>query len=106
MRCPHCHVAIASAMEAVALGEDQDGKWSVLKTTCPECKKLILHLNRYEEERGHGAFVAPPGSRDSGIAASADYRPARAETVLIRPRGAARDPAPTQVPATIAGDYV
>jgi uncharacterized protein DUF4145 len=86
-------------MESVDLGEDVDGKWTVFRQTCPECKKLILSLNQYRRESGVGRMPdePPPGARP--------YVPRIYETWLIRPRGALRPAPPKEVPEEVARDY-
>jgi hypothetical protein len=104
MKCPHCFVAIFAAPENINIGEDPDGKWTLTSTTCPSCRKLILSLNRYQAEQGHGAVKNPPTSQYGSFPASANYRPAQYETTMIRPRGS-RPPVSADVPQEVACDY-
>ena len=89
MKCMHCRVAY-HANEAVRyLGDDVDGSWSILCSTCPSCKRLNLFLGQYED------FVrGPNGNRSDNLISR----------VPIRPRGALRLPCPPQVPTPIAED--
>lgn len=44
MQCPHCWSEIFVTPHHFALGEDQDGSWSVSESRCPSCGRLIVDL--------------------------------------------------------------
>jgi hypothetical protein len=82
------------------LGDDPDGKWRLVKRTCPECKRLILDLGRYKAPCGVGRLPdAPPDP----IADA--YEPEVNKYWMIYPRGSGRAPVPAEVPPEIAQEY-
>jgi Domain of unknown function (DUF4145) len=70
---------------------DADGGWVLSRQTCPACKRLVLILiNGAAQHNAQRQFI--------GISAAWG-------TMLVRPRGAIRPPAPKEVPKAIAEDY-
>ncbi len=44
MKCPHCQMEYTGTPHSFALGEDQDGVWSVSSDRCPTCDRIIVTL--------------------------------------------------------------
>lgn len=89
MKCPHCLTAFHDARELVELGEDVTSQWTLIKRTCPECKKFIFSLDeKYERFR---------------VSHTNHYHYKRER--LCYPRGISRSPLSSDVPEGFAGDY-
>ena len=90
VKCPHCTVVFNAYHRLVVLGEDRDGTWKARVVECPDCVRLIVHLERWERPEG----VKIPLS------------PQMVNSVLVRPKGSSRPPIPPQVTSQeIAEDY-
>jgi Domain of unknown function (DUF4145) len=87
MKCPHCLVAFSANSTVTDLSTDPDGWWSLEKTVCPACRKMILSLQNR---------VTVPGRPGTG-----DLK----GFTLVRPRGSLRPPCPPEVPDFLRGDY-
>lgn len=93
MKCPHCLVTFHDDPRFVYLDKDVDGHWAVIQQRCANCKRLVFFLGSSDDARytqagqviGFGRFKT---------------------TSLVRPKGTTRPPAPVEVPAAIAEDYV
>ena len=81
MKCPHCLTSFHSNPNSTNLGPDPEGYWRVVYEVCPECNKYVVYLKN-----------SPAGYQD--------------RFYLVRPRGIARSPLPTELddPQVIA-DY-
>lgn len=91
MMCPHCLVAFNVRTEQDYLGGDIDGAWFITKVKCPTCDKLIFHLLQT-------LYQQPSKNQPVGSYTLLDKR-------LVRPRGSARPPCPSEVPRILADDY-
>jgi hypothetical protein len=92
MKCPHCRTAFHDEAERTTIGEDADGGWVLVKRQCPECNRIILHLENGTPFYGPGrSFVLAP---DEEI-----------KSIMVRPKGSSRPPCPTEVPKEFAEDY-
>lgn len=89
MKCPHCLVVYHDNQHAVEVGTDVDSNWDILKSTCPSCKKFILHLRNYNPQK-----TVTGGIRKIVVSEN-----------LIRPKIANRPPVPVEVPIEFAQDY-
>lgn len=93
MKCPHCLVEFYDEKEIIFLGQDSEHEWAIEKYNCPnpKCRKNIYFLIN-----GKFGFSAINGRF---------YEENISERELVRPRGSARPPVPTEVPKHIANDY-
>lgn len=94
MKCPHCLVEFHDEKEIISLGQDSDDEWAIEKYNCPnpKCRKNIYFLIS--------------GKFDHSFNSSSDlYVENISERELVRPKGSARPPVPTEVPKHIANDY-
>lgn len=92
MKCPHCLVEFHDVVEEMIIGDDIEGRWSVVKRTCPSCKKLIVELvfkKLYRKASGQLAISDKPTS-----------------SYLVRPKTPNRMPVPPEVPKEFASDYL
>jgi len=92
MKCPHCLVAFHDKPNATTIGDDVDGGWVLLSTTCPECRRLILTL------LNGPAVYEHPGGKFLSISQIN-------KATVVRPKGAVRSSSPKEVPKDIADDY-
>lgn len=89
MKCPHCLIAFHEQVTESPIGDDIEGRWSVLRCTCPACKKLVLFLRVRQ--------LTTIGNQSMPIGEPTDS--------LVRPKGSTRSPCPVEVPAPYANDY-
>jgi hypothetical protein len=87
MKCPHCKHNMYPQTSNAPLGSDADGSWMLYQHRCAGCNhySFILHLR--------------PLRRSS-------ITPLSERTYLVWPKGIARDPVPSEVPAVLADDYI
>ena len=90
MKCPHCLVDFHDNPEGVAIGDDREGRWLVIRQTCPACERFVLHLD-----------CQHVGYHASGARFLKDTRTTR----LVRPKAPSRIPLPKEVPPEFASDY-
>jgi hypothetical protein len=93
-------VALPGGSQSVDLGTDPDGKWTLVKKTCPECKRLIIDLGRYKAPRGVGRLPDEPPD-----AVADPYEEEVNKYWMVYPRGSGRSPIPAEVPPEIASDF-
>lgn len=86
MKCPHCLDSFFESWTEISLGQDSDAYWTLNKTTCPSCNKLILKLIRQ-------------------VAAGGRYWKNVGE-VFVKPIGMARSPLPKEIPEKYSKAYV
>lgn len=88
MKCPHCLQYFTEEWKLVELEEDNEGLWGVSYCVCdnPDCRRLVAEL--------------VSGARSVFLR----QRTYSSQT-LIRPRGIARSPIPTEVPEEYIADY-
>jgi hypothetical protein len=79
MKCPYCLEAFFENWNFLGLGEDAQGTWTVLRTECPSCKKIIVQLS-FEGNGKHASF-------------------------FVYPKVPARAPLSSHVPEKLAQDY-
>jgi hypothetical protein len=96
MKCPHCTVTFHDAPQQLFVGTDKEGNWAIVKRTCPACGKLVLHL-----QSGAALQTVQRGGSPTpvGIANVTSES-------LVRPKGSARPPCPTEVPPYLREDYL
>jgi hypothetical protein len=92
MKCPHCLVSFHDTSRAMDIGPDADGRWAIVISQCPSCRKFILTLRQGEDVRAPNSPHNVMGKVKSEI--------------LIRPRGTLRPPCPPEVPSGLCGDYL
>jgi len=95
MKCPHCSVLIHDEPVITDLSNDEEARWAIIRTACPECKRFIFQLQKEEYVIGPSPF---PGVGDTLIASSP-------KLILVWPKGSARPPCPPEVPPGLADDY-
>lgn len=89
MKCMHCRIEFHAEQRTFVIGEDRDNGWVVMSFGCPACKRLNLFLsNCLLVETEEGTEMGDELSR-----------------IAIRPLSSSRPPCPTEVPASLAGDY-
>jgi len=100
MKCPHCLVEFHAQREIDYLGEDSDAKWAIEKHNCPnsKCRKDIYFLLTGEFYRNKTNYLWSPKTDNDGEELIFSRE-------LVRPKGSARPPVPTEVPKAIANDY-
>lgn len=86
MKCPHCLTAFHDNRELVAIGDDADSRWTLLKRTCPECQKFVLSLHQEYESALGGIYL-------------------HEREFLVYPRAMSRSPLSEHVPEDYAEDY-
>lgn len=91
MKCPHCIVDFHDHPEGSTVGEDDDGRWTLIKRTCPNCNRLVLQLGFQQWRR------SPNGQ----LTLAKDYT----SVTLVRPKASSRPPVSPEVPTEFAGDY-
>ena len=96
MKCSHCQTAFHPEKQSTDIGtvgkiNGDECSWSVESYTCPECEKPILVL--HEMRRVYADNPMSPWNTKT------------VQKSVIFPRGAARPPAPPEVPADIASDF-
>lgn len=89
MKCPHCLTSFHDAKSVIQLGNDADGDWHIQTRSCPECKRMVIHLIR-------NGFSKVTNGRKEWIA---EYEQ------LVHPRSANRPPPSPDVLAKYADDY-
>jgi hypothetical protein len=94
MNCPHCLVEFHAEQTVFYLGHDTDGDWGIKRFNCPnpKCRKDIYYLIK------DGIF------RDSYGRTNFDDRKT-SQSILVRPKGTNRAPAPIEVPTNFTEDY-
>ena len=102
MKCPHCQRACSPSPYVSNLGRvgEIDGKvcfWSVEVHSCPECRKPVLSLIQ--------SLLEPDSIPTVGFSVFRHPDDDRTRKSVVVPRGAARPPAPPEVPADIASDF-
>lgn len=97
MKCPHCLVDFHDHAECHAAGQDAEGEWGLITYKCPTCKKLIIYLAKDEDPMAARA-------RAMAFECSVYYGPDKI-VGLVRPKGIARSPIPSEIPTHIADDY-
>jgi hypothetical protein len=90
MKCPHCLIGFHENNNVRDLGKDIDGHWDILIRECPECKRDIYSLRKYEPVYQVGGPVV--------------HKEIISET-LIRPKAPSRVPIPPEVPKEFSEDY-
>lgn len=100
MICPHCLVAFSDNPTHLPVGIDIDGRWNLVTRACPECKRLILHLET-DGEVDPSLKNVQIGSPMGGWFGIDDPK-----TIMIRPKGSSHPPCPTEVPEEIKNDYL
>jgi hypothetical protein len=95
MKCPHCleNFHEEQSQWSVGVGTDIEGEWIVSRTTCPACGKFVLFL----------AQGPPNPSRQGVVGVTIGNVWGRS---MVRPKGVARSPIPSEVPKEIAEDYL
>ena len=91
MICPHCGVAYKTSPEHFDLGEDKDGSFSITVSTCPQCDRYAIILNK----RVQGG-VGLAGGGFLSTWQDTDY--------VVWPLGSGRL-SPPDVPASVAADF-
>ncbi len=101
MICPHCLVAFSDDPTYLAVGSDADGRWNLLIRACPECNRLILHLE---------TDAKPSPSQEKAQIGSPLYSGwfgiENPKTMMVRPKGSSRPPCPAEVPEKIKKEYL
>jgi len=90
MKCPHCLTAFHDNPVEIALGQDGDFCWGIVRQHCPSCKKFIFTMRI---GRQYGDF--PGGKR---IVNGKDIG-------LAYPKASVRPAPPPDVPTKFANDY-
>jgi len=85
MKCPHCLEGFHSKPIPIRLLDDAEYAWRITDEKCPECKKIIIHL-----QAGH--FTTP------------QYFNTEKE-FLVYPKTISRKPLSSIIPKEFAGDY-
>lgn len=88
MKCPHCLENFHAIPQQSNLQQDDDGYWRLKRYMCPACNRWVMYLERYRIEHADS-------QRFEEIE----------ETILVRPKGSSRPPAPSEVPSQYAEDY-
>jgi hypothetical protein len=86
VKCPHCRENFHESKQTSNLQVDADGHWALARYMCPACGRWVMYLERYTE-REHLAGQE------------------LVETILVKPKGSSRPPAPKEVPSEFAEDY-
>ena len=81
MKCPHCLQSFHDDWKTVQLGPDQHAEWLIDQTVCPACGNAIMGLTR--------------------VSTSSLYR----SVLTVYPKGVARAPLSSDIPAEFASDY-
>jgi hypothetical protein len=97
MKCPHCMVEFHENQQHVYLGGDVDGEWSIVKRTCPACRKFVLNLQN--GSKPSAIWTGGPQNVFRGFQLAASDH-------LVRPKTISRGPVATEVPSKFASDYV
>jgi hypothetical protein len=97
VKCPHCLVEFHDNADQTYLGRDADGEWGVVRRTCPACHRFVLNL-----QNGNGAVW---GATGAGRVFAGIQAPVTSDR-LVRPKGSSRLPCPSEVPPSLAGDYL
>lgn len=93
LTCPYCRVAFRSIWQETNLGSDPDGFWVLRRTSCANCERFIVMLQRFEPLK-----PAPPGGGDQPPPKLRDER-------MVHPKTVARTEIPPGVPKGIVKDY-
>jgi hypothetical protein len=88
MKCPHCLENFHEVRQASNLQADKDGYWRAVRYMCPACQRWVIFLENYHVFQDEG-----------------QRREELKETILVRPKGSIRPPAPREVPEAFAQDY-
>ncbi len=93
MKCPHCLVEFHAEVAWRLIGKDSEGGWAIEKYLCPnpKCGKCILFL-----VLGQGVL----GTLGSFLGFGSVQK-----RIMVRPKGIARPPVPSEVPSMFAEDY-
>ncbi len=91
MKCPHCLVEFHDSPEPSLIGDDKDGRWTLIKRLCPACQRLVLELGHQKWRKRADGQIVP--ERDFSV------------LNLVRPKTSSRAPVPPEVPADFSGDY-
>jgi len=90
MKCPHCRTEFHDQITTYRVGVDKDGSWSLERTSCPACERLVLNLVSNEVfELGGNSFPSREISR-----------------YLVRPKASLRPCPPKEVPDEFSSDYL
>lgn len=92
MKCAHCRVEFHDKPEKSSIGTDADGGWLLVRTNCPACGRMILHLL-------NGPPLYDDFRKFIGIEKTN-------KEILVRPKGSSRPPCPSEVPKEFAEDYI
>lgn len=90
MKCPYCLENFVENPKTEILGDDGDGGWAIITSTCSGCKKIIVKLVK-------GVII-------HNLRTSNSFNPTE-EARLIKPKVPNRAPLPPQVPMDFAEDY-
>ena len=102
MKCPHCLQGFHDSGDfGKDIGTDKDGEWHMEVRTCPECKRIIVHLVQFTIIHAGGCRPSPMGTVRKTNIVNMD-NPIR---TLIRPKSISREPIPIEVPDEIVKDY-
>lgn len=89
MKCPHCLVEFFANETLVLRNKDTDGFWKLYKQNCPNCGRLILRLECYDETQ------ETPTIKKETIK----------KEFLVYPKGITRTHLSPDVPDEFAQDY-
>ena len=79
------------------VGQDVEGEWSLVKRTCPACRRIILNLQN--GPAGSSTWATSGGPKVfAGVNVISSDR-------LVRPKGSNRMPVAVEVPKKFADDY-
>jgi len=85
MKCPHCLEGFHSAPGEVNLSKDSEYTWKVTEEICPECNKIIIHLQAGNYQSPQFFYVK--------------------KEFLVYPKSISRTPLSPIIPEKFAGDY-
>jgi hypothetical protein len=91
MKCPHCLVEFHDSPESSVIGDDKDGRWTLVKRLCPACQRFVLQL-------GYQIWRKRPDGQNVAVR---DF----STLTLVRPKTSSRAPVPPEVPSDFSADY-